>query len=58
MKNYSGKPWHDMGAYDYTMQALSDVWMLEKEEACDALDLLYKALEINPDYPLAPALAS
>jgi adenylate cyclase len=47
-----------MGAYDYTMQALSHVWMLEKEEAVEALDLLNKALEISPGYPLALALSA
>ena len=52
------KPPQDMGAYDYTMRAFKHVWMLEKEEATDALDLLNKALEIDPDYPLALALAA
>ncbi|MBT4083759.1 MAG: hypothetical protein HN725_12120 [Alphaproteobacteria bacterium] len=47
-----------MGAYDYTMRALSHVWLLEKEEADLALDLLNKALEITPEYPLALALAA
>ena len=51
------KPPQDMGAYDYTMRALSHVWMLEKEEAGEALELLNQALEIDPDYPLALALA-
>jgi adenylate cyclase len=48
----------NMGAYDYTMRALSHVWLLEKEEATEALDLLGKALGIDPDYPLALALAA
>ncbi len=48
----------DMGAYDYTMRAIRHVWMLEKEEAFRALTLLEKALEIDPDYPLALALAA
>jgi len=47
----------DLGAYDYTMRAIRHVWMLEKEEAGQALDLLEKALSIDPDYPLALALA-
>ncbi|HSF96714.1 MAG TPA: adenylate/guanylate cyclase domain-containing protein [Thermohalobaculum sp.] len=46
-----------MGAYDYTMRAVRHVWMLEKDEATRALELLEKALEIDPDYPLALALA-
>jgi adenylate cyclase len=48
----------DMGAYDYTMRAIRHVWMLEKDEATKALELLGKALEIDPDYPLALALAA
>lgn len=45
-----------MGAYDYTMRALGHVWMLEKDEANEALSHLNKALEIAPNYPLALAL--
>ncbi len=48
----------DLGAYDYTMRALRHVWMLDNEEAFKALDLLDKALDIDPDYPLALALAA
>jgi adenylate cyclase len=48
----------DLGAYDYTMRALRHVWMLEKQEAVRALELLGKAIEIDPDYPLALALAA
>lgn len=48
----------DMGAYDYAMRGLRHVWMLEKAEATKALDLLEKAIEIDPDYPLALALAA
>ena len=51
------KPPHDMGAYDYTMRAISHVWMLEKDEAAKALSLLDQALDADPDYPLALALA-
>ena len=47
-----------LGAYDYTMRAIGHVWMLERAEAAKALDLLEKALEIDPDYPLALALAA
>ena len=47
----------ELGAYDYTMRAIRHVWMLEKEEATLALELLERALEIDPDYPLALALA-
>ena len=46
----------DMGAYDYTMRAMRHVWMLEKDETAKALELLEKALDLDPDYPLALAL--
>lgn len=48
----------DLGAYDYTMRAIRHVWRLEREEADKALELLDKALAIDPDYPLALALAA
>jgi adenylate cyclase len=47
----------DLGAYDYTMRAFRHVWTLEKDEAQKALGLLEKAIEIDPRYPLALALA-
>jgi adenylate cyclase len=47
----------DLGAYDYTMRAMRHVWMLENEESAKALDLLDKALAIDPKYPLALSLA-
>lgn len=52
------KPPQDLGAYDYTMRAMRHVWMLDKDESAEALALLGKALEIDPDYPLALALAA
>jgi len=48
----------DLGAYDYAMRAMPHVWALEAEESARALDLLDKALEIDPDYPLALSLAA
>jgi adenylate cyclase len=48
----------DLGAYGYTMRAMRHVWVLEKEEAARALELLGQALAIDPDYPLALALAA
>jgi len=39
------------------MRAIRHVWILEKEAAATALELLDKALEIDPDYPLALALS-
>jgi adenylate cyclase len=47
----------ELGAYDYTMRAMPHVWMLEKEACAKALGLLQKAIEIDPDYPLANSLA-
>jgi adenylate cyclase len=47
----------DLGSYDYTMRAMPHVWVLEKEESAKALELLEKALAIDPDYPLALSLA-
>src|ERR1700759_2372306 len=47
----------DLGSYDYTMRAMPHVWALEREESARALDLLDKALAIDPDYPLALAFA-
>ena len=48
----------DLGAYDYAMRAMPHVWALEAEESARALELLGKALEIDPDYPLALSLAA
>jgi adenylate cyclase len=47
----------DLGSYDLTMRALPHVWALEKEESARALELLEKALMIDPEYPLALSLA-
>ena len=47
----------DLGAYDYTMRAMPYVWVLEKEASARALDLLGQALAMDPEYPLALALA-
>lgn len=47
----------DLSSYDYTMRAMPHVWALEKDESAKALELLEKALKIDPQYPLALALA-
>jgi len=47
----------DLGSYDFTMRAMPHVWVLEKEESSKALELLEKALAIDPHYPLALSLA-
>ncbi len=47
----------DLSSYDYTMRAMPHVWALEKEESARALELLEKALAIDPQYPLALSLA-
>ncbi len=52
------KPPGSLGAYDYTMRAMRHVWMLDKDESAQALALLNKGLEIDPNYPLALALAA
>lgn len=48
----------ELGAYGYTMRAMQHVWLLEKDEANKGLELLGEALKIDPDYPLALALAA
>ena len=48
----------DLGAYDYAMRAMRHVWLLEKDEATRALEMLDEALKIDKDYPLALALAA
>ncbi len=48
----------DLGAYDLTMRAFKHVWALEKQESAKGLLQLEKALEKEPDYPLALALAA
>jgi adenylate cyclase len=47
----------DLSSYDYTMRAMPHVWALEKDESAKALKLLERALKIDPEYPLALALA-
>jgi adenylate cyclase len=46
----------DLNAYDYAMRAMRHVWMLDEREATLALELLQKALAVDPVYPLALAL--
>jgi adenylate cyclase len=48
----------DLGAYDYAMRAMPHAWLLERAAADRALELLDKALRIDPDYPLALALTA
>jgi adenylate cyclase len=48
----------DLGSYDFTMRAMPHVWALEKGESAKAIELLEKALAIDPTYPLALSLAS
>jgi adenylate cyclase len=47
----------DLGSYDYTLRAMPHVWALEKDESAKAIKLLENALIIDPEYPLALALA-
>lgn len=46
-----------MGAYDYALRAIPHVWALENEESAKAIELLEKAIAIDPGYPLALSLA-
>jgi len=48
----------DLGAYDLVMRALPDVWALNKAANANALNILKKALEIDPDYAYALSLAA
>ncbi len=48
----------DLGAYDYAMRAMPHAWLLERDAATRALELLGEALRIDPDYPLALALTA
>jgi adenylate cyclase len=48
----------ELGAYDYAMRAMRHAWLLEQDAATRALELLDKALQIDPDYPLALALTA
>ena len=52
------KPPQELGAYDYTMRAMRHAWLLEQDAATRALELLDKALQLDPDYPLALALSA
>ena len=48
----------ELGAYDYAMRAMQYAWLLEQDAATRALELLDKALQLDPDYPLALALSA
>jgi TolB-like protein/Tfp pilus assembly protein PilF len=47
-----------LAAYDYYLQALPHAWVNTTAEAENALQLLGKALEIDPDYTAAHGLAA
>src|SRR6202043_640407 len=47
-----------LDAYDYVLRAFPHVWALEEAANTTALDLLSTAIAIEPDYPLALALAA
>ena len=49
------KPPADIGAYDLFLQALPHLYAIRPEPNRQALDLLHRALELDPNY--APALA-
>jgi adenylate cyclase len=45
-------------AYDYVMRALPQVWALTREAGLEALRLTRRAMELDPGYALAHALAA
>ena len=47
-----------LDAYDYVLRALPHVWALDPAANTIALDLLKKAVDINPDYPFALSLSA
>jgi adenylate cyclase len=47
-----------LDAYDFVLRAYPSVWSLEREANGEALKLLYQAIAIEPDYPLALSLAA
>jgi adenylate cyclase len=47
-----------LDAYDYVLRALPHVWAFDPTANAMALNHLNKALEIEPDYPLALSLAA
>jgi adenylate cyclase len=47
-----------LDAYDLVLRAYPNVWSLERAANVEALKLLYQALAIEPDYPLAVSLAA
>ncbi|WP_460449094.1 adenylate/guanylate cyclase domain-containing protein [Alsobacter sp. SYSU BS001988] len=54
----SAKPTNDLDAYDLYMQALARYYTLTKSANDDALRLLSRALELDPTYSSAKALAA
>jgi TolB-like protein/class 3 adenylate cyclase/Flp pilus assembly protein TadD len=52
------KPTEKLDAYDYYLRGLAVVEGATKEENEEALRLFYKAIEIDPDFGLAHALAA
>jgi adenylate cyclase len=48
----------NLDAYDYVLRAFPHVWSLDAPANAQALDHLSKAIEIEPDYPLALAMAA
>lgn len=45
-------------AYDFVMRAMPNVWALTRVGSTEALHLLGESLRLDPEYPLALALAS
>ena len=47
-----------LDAYDCVMRALPSVWLVDEEANAEALRLLQKAIELDPDYALPKSLAA
>jgi adenylate cyclase len=47
-----------LAAYDLVMRALPHLWAHRPEDNADAIELLSRALQLEPDYGLAAALAA
>ncbi len=58
IRRVSRKRPDSLEAYDYTTQAFPKAWALAQKENTEAIELLNKAIELDPGYALAHALIS
>jgi TolB-like protein len=52
------KPTESLDAYDYFLRGMASYYQRHKEAITEALRLFYKAIEIDPNYALAYAMAA